>query len=484
MVAFVCMLISLSRRLLALLLAAGVLGIAPVSAYDSDYEDDEREERASSRKKSKKNKKKKKVEDEDDYWDESTWEDDEVEPVVKKKSKKKKKKSKKSRKKHKKSQEESEEDSWDDDDDSGSDAVSSSDEADFFSDDEPAKSDSGKTAMGKSIGGGSRGVKTAQAASEQKSPAVQEDARKECIRRLASWNTDIEYVELDIVHPQWNNKVRIHKEQRVLVNMNTWREPATVLEFTEKELRVKWDNFGEERFLRQPDNKYMLDSMVKRNAYHLSRKASRVANRLRSRKAVPADEYGWTDAVLDYITGNEPPLTYEVFRLRNEQMDCKTRFSEKEKVIVRMEADYQVGMVLDYTGVKLHVMWEDGSVETFKRMEDDSYRKIDDERVARQLFDPALSTRQKSEDDWFQVWWRDVMNEEKPLTYVTVEMKRGESEFTPRISMDNRVLMQDPPLRDWAKVVRFNRKELILRWNGKNEEHYERNSKGVYVRVD
>ena len=187
---------------------------------------------------------------------------------------------------------------------------------------------------------------------------------------------------------------------------------------------------------------------------------------------------------MDYICGNEPPLTYETFRLVSEGMDAQVRFAETEKVLVRMDGEHAAGAVLDYTGVKLHVRWEDGSVETFKRLEDGSYRRIDDERVAYQLLDPDKAQREKAEDDWFQIWWRDVTDEEKPLSYVTVEMQKGKDTYHPRISMDNRVLMQTPPHQGWAKVIKYDRKQLIIRWNGQREELYERSGDNVYYFVN
>ncbi len=467
------MLLSLSRRFLAFLLVFGLLTAVPATAYDSDYEDEEQEVKKSKKKKSKK---KKKAENEDDYWDEDSWDDDEVEPVVKKKKKKS------SKKKKVEEQDDDDWDSWDDDDDT--DKVSDNEAEDFFSDDEkassiPADSEMDKTALG--------GV------SKKKEPAKQEPApqrpqpaarpknpRAECVAQLLSNPAAVEHVEFRAIHPGWRAVMRLNKQQRVLVVLNHLRDAGTVLEFTERELRVKWDNWGEERFLRQADNSYMLESMVKRSGQELSRKAKRTATRLRSRKAVAWEDYGWTGWLMDYITGNEPPLTYVTFRMVRENMDCKVRFSEEEKVLVKMTGDHAAATVLDYTGVKLHVRWENGQVETYKRLEDGSYRKIDDERVARQLLDPDKCVREKSEDDWFIIWWRDFMNEEKPLSYVNVEMKKGTVEYRPRLSMDNRVLMQTPPHKGWAKVIKYDRKQLIIRWDGVREELYERDDDNVY----
>lgn len=492
------MLLSLSRRLLALLLALGVLGFSPVSAYDSDYEEEEQEVRKS-KKKSKKKKKKQK--DEDDYWDEDSWEDDEVEPVVKKKKKKKSKK-KKSKKKKKKSEEEDswdDWDSWDEDDADGGKSSDDEEDEDFFADDEPEPVKPRKVVK-TAMGNGAKNADEPRKAEPPKpvaqpkpqpepKPVAQPkpqpgpkhaDPRQECVRKLIAGSSDMDYVELRAVHPGWQSTLRVCKDHELLVNLNHSRDVATVLVLTERELRVKWDNWGEERFLRQADNSYMLDSMVKRSGSSLSRKASRAAKRLRSRKAVPWEEYGWTGWIMDYISGNEPPLTYKTFKLVNEQMDCKVRFSEEEKVLVRMDGGHEPAVVLGYTGVKLHVRWESGAVETYRRMEDGSYRKIDDERVARQLLDPNISTREKSEDDWFQIWWRDITNEEKPLTYVNVEMKKGNVEYRPRLSMDNLVLIQLPPHQGWAKVIKFDRRQLIIRWNGVTEELYERDDENVY----
>lgn len=485
------MLLSLSRRLLALLLALGLLTAAPASAYDSDYEDDEQQVKKSKKKKKGKKKSKKK-QDEDDYWDEDSWDDDEVEPVVKKKKKKKsKKKGKKSRKKVKDT-EEDDDDSWDswDDEDNGSDKISDEDEEDFFSDEDeapkpaPPESDLKKTAMGGVVTRKEQpkpAPQVQQPAPPRRAVASAPSSRDECLRMLRAGSID--YVEFKVIHPHWTSPVRISKEHRVMLALNLRQGAATVLELTERELLVKWDAFAEDRFLRQADGSYKHDAVVKRGGEAMSRKARRVATRLRSRKAVPWEEYGWSGKFMDWISGDEPPLTYKTLRLVNERMDCKARFSEDEMVLVKMSDDKQAGMVLGYTGVKLHVRWENGSVDTFKRLEDGSYRKIDDELVARQLLDPNKCVREKSEDDWFQIWWRDIMNEEKPLSYVNVEMKKDKDEYRPRLSMDNHVLQQTPPYKGWAKVVKFDRKQLIIRWNGSLEELYERGDDNVYYYV-
>ena len=552
---------SLSRRLLVLLLACGILLGTPAVAYDSDWDDDE--ETSSSSKKKKKKKKSKKKSD-DDYWDDDSWDE---EPVSKKKKKKKKKSKKKSKKKA------SDADSWDDvdiDDGHDEDEVSSDDEEDFFSEDEPAPAPAQvevkKTAMGsvtKTVpapapasgkqassreecisklrdqpssidhvkldlrhSGWSNGallnkehkvllnlnnfrdtatvlaftdtelrVKWDKYGEERflrqpdgvyalDSIAMVKGSRAYCVHQMIHNPGGIEHVELNVKHPQWHNPVRIHKGQRVLVNMNQYKDTATVLSLTERELRVKWDVAGEERFLRQPDNTYMMDSMVRNSSIELDRKTSRVAKRLMSRKAVPWEDYGWSGKIMDYITGNEPPLTYRTFRLISPTMNSKVRFSEDEMVLVKMDEDKVPAKVLNYTGVTISVRWPSGHIATFKRLENGSYRRIDEERIARQLLDSSLATRQKSEDDWFQIWWRDIMDEEKPLSYVSIELKNGKDESNPRICMDNRLLVHTAPHHGWATVVEFNRNKLIIRWNNQKEEIYERGDDNVYHRAD
>lgn len=543
---------SLSRRLLALLIACGILLSVPATAYDSDWDDDDTEKKSSTKKKKKKSKKK----DDEDYWDDDSWDE---EPVSKKKKKSKKKKSKKKGKKK------SSDDDWDDDNDS--DGITEEDEEDFFSD-EPSSAPAvevKRTALGTST----------QTVSPKKADNNQPRNRAECIQRLKNdlsnvehskvrlrhshWSNDayvnkehkvllnmnnfrdtatvitftdqelrvkwdrygeerflcqpdgiyaldsiatvkgsrgdcvhrminnpgsISYVELMVKHPEWHNTVRINMEQRVLVNMNQYKDTATVISLTERELRVKWDGAGEERFLRQPDNTYMLNTLVANSNVNEDRKTARVASRLMSRKAIPWEEYGWSGKILDYITGNEPPLTYKTFRLISPSMNSKVRFAEKEMVLVKLEEDKCAAKVLNYTGVKMSVRWPSGHVATFKRFEENTYRKIDEERIAKQILDNTLATRQKSEDDWFQIWWRDVMDEEKPLSYVTIELKNGQETSHPRICMDNRLLVHTAPHQGWATVVQFNRNKLIIRWYNRNEEIYERGDDNIYHRAD
>lgn len=456
-----------------MLLAVGILCSAPTYAYDSDDDGDDKP-----RKSSKKKKKSKKTSS-DDYWDEDSWDE---EPV----SKKKKSKKKSRKKSRKKVEEDDEDDSWDDEDDQ--DKNSSSDDAeDFFSDDAPAPAPAPALEGLKKTAFGSVAVKPAEQpkpASAPKSAAPALSPRDACVEKMIHNPSSVDHIEFVVVHPRWCDPVRINKQHKVMVHMSQFRQKATVLELTERELRVKWDNFGEERFLRQPDNRYVHESIVKKMRVRDNRKVNRVASRLRSRKAIPWEEYGWSGWLMDYISGNEPPLTYHTFRLVHANLDCKVRFSKDEMALVRMDGDHEAATVLGYTGVKLHVQWGNGSVETYKRMEDGTYRKIDDERVAKQLADSNLAVREKAEDDWFQIWWRDIMDEEKPLSYVNIELKEGKDDTKPRICMDNRLLVNASPHEYWAKVVKFDRKELIIRPYNKEERHFERGDDNVYRCTD
>lgn len=465
------MLIPFSRRLLAALLALGILGVAPVSAYDADDE-------PVMRKTSKKKKSKKKRHD-DDYWDESTWDDDEVEPVVKKKKKKKRK----AEKKKKKTADDSW-DSWEDwDEDEADDESADEEEKDFFSD-----AYSGPGADDEEEAGDAVEMEPedeSEAVPEVVAPPAPapEDPRRRCIRQLAHDEAGAEYVTLNVVHSHWQNPVRLNKEHRVLVNLNHFRDVATVIEFTEKELHVKWDAYGEERFLRQADDRYVLASMVKRTESALTRKTKRVATRLCSRAAVSRDSYGWSGRLLDYVCGNEPPLLYDEIRLVRGKKDLKVRFAEEAMVMVRLGPTREPAAVLAYTGLKLHVRWDSGAVESYRRQDDGTYHLVDDESVARELLAPGKSVLKEEEPGWFQFWWQDLMNEEPPLSYVKVDMRKGEETFTVRLSEDDMVLVQDAPHDRWAKVARFDRNTLILRWNGQDEELYERNALGEYVYV-
>ena len=91
--------------------------------------------------------------------------------------------------------------------------------------------------------------------------------------------------------------------------------------------------------------------------------------------------------------------------------------------------------------------------------------------------------REKSRDDWFQIWWRDINDEEKPLSYTNVRVINGLDDSEPRVSMDNRILVHTPPKNGWAKVLQYDHRKLHIRWHNKREEIYERGEHGAYYRA-
>ncbi len=432
---------------------------------------------------------------EDEFYDDA--------PSTKKKSKKKKKKKKKKKsKKKEKKQEEDEEDYWsdsewgdenesaevkdnDDDDAEDSDDGDSAFEKQNLTPTPPkppaASSTVTKTALGRSLNTSPPPAPKPAAPA----PAPKLDPRTDCINRLLHNPGSIQHQEITVRQKHWTAPCRINMQHKVLVRCRGRRDAATIHVFNDRELRVKWDAWDENVFIRQSDGQYVQDiifqqEQAQRLNDQMNRRAQRVAKRLCSRRAISWEDYGWSGKIMDYVLGNDTPLVYRELVLRNEDGRFKVRFSEEEKVLVKMRDNHEAATVLDYTGVKLHVRWPNGRVETYRRREDNVYRQTDDVETALKLRDSEVATREKSEDDWFQIWWRDVMDEEKPLTYVNIKLQIGKEECEPRICMDNRLLVLMPPHKDWAKVIKYDRHELHIRWNNEREEIFKRGDGGVF----
>lgn len=458
------MLLSLFRRLLAVLLATCVLMGGAMHAEEEFYDDAPSAKKSKKKKKNKKKKKKsrKKRDKEEDYWSGTEWDTDDA-------------------------------DSSDADDADDEDTVTKADVDAFFSgaDDKP------EPVVDKRPSRGSAGEAPAPRIVAEQAPAVKPvvqpgpvppapvvSPRDECVKKMLSRPGEVAHTDVEVQHQVWSGRLRINTEQKVLVRLNGRKDVATVLKFDDKELRVKWDLWSEEVYYRQSDGRYVQDAVIdKRVGDEMARRASRVGKRLRSRKAVNWEDYGWTGSLMDWVLGNKPPLTYKVLKLTNERGSFRVRFSEDEMVLAKMGEGNQSAVVLEYTGMKLHVRWENGSTASFKRQKDGSYRKIDDWALARRLREGDDVVREKSEDDWFTVWWRDVMDEEKPLSYKEIRMQIGGTECEPRLSMDNRLLVMIPPQNGWAKVVKINRFQLHIRWHDKQDEIFQRDEDKVYRRA-
>lgn len=345
----------------------------------------------------------------------------------------------------------------------------------------PAEDDTRKTALGRQVTVHKPSHQTArQKAVKTESAGSPETERAKCIYALRKDPASIEHVELTIVHRTGSSKGFISPKYNVLLTRTLEHNVATVLSMTEHELRVKWDGGEEETFVKQGNGTYMLASMVRSGAEGIDPKVQRVASRLYSRKAVAWEDYGWFNWLIDYICGNEIPLTYKTFELENNGKERKVRFAEKERTVVCMSGDHEAAEVLGYTGVKLHIQWASGAVESYKRQDDGTYRIIDDAHIARQIINSRNCVHEKAEDDWFIIWWRDFMNEEKQLAYINVDIQKEKKVYRARLCRDNFVLVLPPPHEGWARVVRYDRNRLIIRWEGTKEELFERGGDNVY----
>ena len=309
--------------------------------------------------------------------------------------------------------------------------------------------------------------------------------RESCVRQMLHEPHKIPHKEVKLRHKIWRGTARINEQFMVMVRTSGKQDVAKVIVFNDKELTVKWDAWDEEHFIRQSDGSYASSELLIEQANsEMSRKARRAAKRLRSRKAVSSEDYGWFDRLIDFLTGTKPPLVYDTLTLNRNNERFKVRFSEEENVLASMAPDEAAGYVLDYTGVKLHIRWENGSIESYRRTKTGAYRMVDDWEIARKLREKDGSViREKSKDDWFQIWWRDINDEEKPLSYTNVRVINGLDDSEPRVSMDNRILVHTPPKNGWAKVLQYDHRKLHIRWHNKREEIYERGEHGAYYRA-
>ncbi len=314
------------------------------------------------------------------------------------------------------------------------------------------------------------------------SKTEEESPRDICIRQMLHEPHTIKHETVGLQHPDWSGHARINTEHKVLVRITGRRDSGNVIVFNDRELTIDWDEWEEEHFIRQPNGDYVSDQILAKNANDPAiRRAKRVANRLRSKKAVSSSNYGWVDRLLDYITGNTPPMVYKVLALNNKSGRFTVRFCEQEMVVSRTKNSEAAGVVLDYTGVKLHIRWEDGTVETYKRTKTGGYRIVDDWEIARQLRDDNnTAVQEDSEEGEFMAWWRDVCNEEKPLSYTQVRMLSGGIDAEPRVCMDNRILVYPLPHNSWAKVIKFTPHKLHIRWHNKKDEIFERVDDYIY----
>ena len=299
--------------------------------------------------------------------------------------------------------------------------------------------------------------------------------RAECVELLRTYPWAIEYAELQLVHEHWRGPVRVNAEYRVLVSMTGLKSVATVLRLSEQELRVKWDDFGEESFYLQKDGTYLHENQARRQAGSLgSRVRSSVAG------AVAEESYGWTDRVVDAVLFHDAPLTYKTLQLVSPVQSVEVHLVEEQKTLTTTGEKPLAAVVLDYTGDKLHLRWETGWVESYARAEDGSYHKMNDTQVARWLRDPKLPA--VAEASWLAQIWNRVVDEDAPL-YVPLKLKQAGKTVECRLSMEHRLLVNMEPASGWAKVVSYDSGRLLLRWHDMLDESYVLGVDGVFVPV-
>lgn len=317
---------------------------------------------------------------------------------------------------------------------------------------------------------------------EEEPEAEEDPLRKDCLRQMLHHPERVPHRTVELRHVNWSGRARINTQHKLLVRIDGRRDTGDVIVFTDQELTIDWDLWDEEHFVRQPSGEYVSDQLLAMHADDKEiRRARRVATRLRSKKAISSTNYGWVDRLLDFITGNKPPLVYQVLSLNNKSGRFTVRFCEEEMVVARTKNGEAAGAVLDYTGVKLHIRWEDGTIETYKRTNTGGYRVVDDWALARQLRDGKGTMMQSNEEDsGFTQWWRDFRNEEKPLSYTQVRMFSGGVDAEPMVCQDNRILVYPPPHNSWAKIVEFTPRRLHIRWHNKTDEVFERTGDYVY----
>ena len=307
--------------------------------------------------------------------------------------------------------------------------------------------------------------------------AAQVASRAECVDMLKSYPWAIEHTELKLVHEHWRGGVRVNAAYRVLVSLTGLQSVATVLSMSDQELRVKWDAFGEECFMRRADGAYV---HVKQGSAQMERMRHKVrrAAAVAGAEAVSESEYGWTDKVVDTVLFQDAPVMYETVKLVSPVMECEARLVADKGTLTTQETVPQAAEVLDYTGQKLHIRWETGWVESYNRADDGSYQKVNDTLLARYLQESELpATGQAS---WFSRLWNWVAADDS-LLYETIQLKLAGQVAEVRLSMVNRLLVNMEPGGGWAKVVSRDAQRLVVRWHDMRDETFLLGVDGVFT---
>lgn len=300
-------------------------------------------------------------------------------------------------------------------------------------------------------------------------------SRAECVELLRTYPWAVEHAELQLVHEHWRGPVRVNAEHRVLVSLTGLKSVATVLRLSERELRVKWDDFGEESFYLQQNGTYLHENQSRKLAGGLGGQVRSAAA-----GAVSEEVYGWTDRVVDAVLFHDAPLTYKTLQLVSPVQRVEAHLVEEQKTLTTTGEKPQAAVVLGYTEDKLHLRWETGWVESYARAEDGCYHKVNDARVARWLCDPKLPA--EAEASWLVKIWNRVVDEETPL-YVTLKLKQAGKTVESRLSLEHRLLVNMEPASGWAKVVSYDSGRLVLRWHDMLDETYVLGVDGVFVPV-
>lgn len=168
------------------------------------------------------------------------------------------------------------------------------------------------------------------------------DSAKHLLREDAP---GIPFKEIKCVSDGWDDTLRISQEFSVAARCSGNRDAATVLQFNEKTLKLKWDGWGDETFTRRPDRKYHSDQLP-------------AARRNRARQL---------------IRENSPDIQVTRLQLVHPDWSDTLKMSEADKIAVRTGGTKDAAEVLRYTGDSITLKWDSFGNEVYERRTDGRY---------------------------------------------------------------------------------------------------------------
>ena len=340
--------------------------------------------------------------------------------------------------------------------------------------------------------------------------------KEEIKKSLQNPYSEEEFETVQFVTPDWSGSVRISEKAMVLARSSGNTDTANILSMGPDRIKFKWDRWGYGYVVRKADGRYY--ETFDESFYHDFKKnpakvphiyvdfvneeekgarlymhpdyeyAVRGDNMVGGRILSVRRGYNGASIRIKWDKGEEstfvnvhgkmhiltaasakkvltsynPPISFKEVVLVGQGWQDNLRISTDFMVAARCCGTQDTAQVHQFDERRITLKWDRWSEESFIRQADGKYYKDSSSQPEAQFI-------------------RDQIREGTPAVSVkNYQFEGNEWRDTVTISFMHKVAVRKGGRKDAAKVIRFNKGKITLKWDDYGEETFERQSDGVY----